>query len=125
MIHIHLCLYHCIGLFRVVDTAYRDGHDRFVGCTIRGYLEHLRRASQGNPIDRTVVRILETAETLDGSKCLIGDSAWIAWLREGLRPRNKEDGKGLAVATVHSIKGQEWPNVILYDEAFVSTDAFC
>jgi superfamily I DNA/RNA helicase len=64
----------------------------------------------------TLLRILDMALRLDRPNVPVRDSRWIAFLLGVLRrPDVREPSARLTLATVHAVKGLEFPHVIVYE----------
>ena len=105
---------------RLVQRIREEG----AGRTLAQYVAGIRQQEQGGGVspDRTLQRILEVAVALEGPGCPVWASAWLATLARVLTDEADDaattasgddtEPPVLHVATVHAIKGMEFPHVI-------------
>lgn len=66
--------------------------------------------------DRVMHLILEMAVRFEGVQSNPSTSAWLQWLVQVLEEDRVGDRNNmLTVATIHAVKGEEWPHVVIHD----------
>jgi hypothetical protein len=63
-------------------------------------------------IDRVILKVLDMAVRFEGRDGDPSGSPWLQWLLGVLDHGGR---RGLTVATIHAVKGEEWPHVVIYD----------
>jgi hypothetical protein len=87
------------------------GREATIGCLLKSATVAVEQPTVA-ATDRVLQKILEIAVQLEGSESDPQTSQWLNWL---MRVLNNRGRNGLTLATVHAVKGEEWPNVIIYD----------
>jgi superfamily I DNA/RNA helicase len=92
------------------------------GWSLGAHLRQVAAASAAVPAERTLQRILEMAVKEEGAGTPVCESRWLAFLdatlqrgSSGVPVDDESDDDGLHVATVHAIKGLEFPHVVVYE----------
>ena len=63
-------------------------------------------------IERIMLKVLDMAVRFEGCDADPTGSPWLQWLLGVLDHGGR---RGLTVATIHAVKGEEWPHVVIYD----------
>ena len=63
-------------------------------------------------VDRVIRKVLDMAVRFEGHDGDPSGSPWLQWLLAVLDHGGR---RGLTVATIHAVKGEEWPHVVIYD----------
>jgi DNA helicase II / ATP-dependent DNA helicase PcrA len=64
--------------------------------------------------ERIIHSILQMAVQIEGMDRQMSESLWLKWLADVL-DSDKHRHRALTVGTIHAVKGEEWPHVVIHD----------
>lgn len=111
------------NIFQTVCAIQAYGTER-PGCTIADYHRYVDTTLALTNPDRTLLRILEIAQKLEGPHTSVHESKWITYLRDILRPEDsaeEENTLTLYVATAQLFSWSSITNSPQIKQLFVST----